>query len=301
MNYEEFVGNVTGFLQESLPCGTQLQRICVDKNNGVTMEGLSVRKKGQRIAPTIYLEAYYRDYLEGRSLPHIFERILECCEDCGELEDFDVDFFTDYRKVRSMIVYKLVNLEKNRELLSDVPYLPYLNLAIVFYCLLADRGLGQMTVLVRNSHVKLWGVGASQLYRDAVCNSLRLLPAVFLPMEEILAEEGAVEEEGLHAPMYVLTNRSRSLGAACLLYEDTLKRCSRQLGGDFYVLPSSVHEVILLPAVEELDEQELTEMVQEINATQVKDTEVLSDQIYLYSSREERLSLVGKDWKMNEF
>lgn len=290
MNYEEFVDRVTDFLRESLPCGTQFRRVSVNKNNGVVREGLSVRREGQRIAPTIYLAAYYRDYQEGKALSAVLEGILDCCEGCGRLEDFDVDSFADYKKVRSVIVYKLVNFQKNQELLSDVPYLPFLNLAIVFYCLLSDQGMGQMTVLVRNSHLKLWGVGMSRLYRDAVCNSRRLLPEVFLPMEEVLGEENGE----CHAPMYVLTNKSRSLGAACLLYEGLLRRCARELGGDFYVLPSSVHEVILLPSVEDLDEGELTEMVQEINATQVKDTEMLSDQIYLYLSGEEKLVLVEK-------
>lgn len=292
MNYEEFVGSVTGFLKESLPGGTQLKRIRVEKNNGVALEGLSVRKEGQRIAPTIYLDAYYRDYKRGRSLARILEQILESCEDEEEITDFDVDFFADYKKVRSILVYKLVNRRKNEELLRDLPHLNFLNLSIVFYCLLSNRELGQMTVLVRNAHRRLWGVEVSELYRDAAANSRRLLREVLIPMEELLEEPEEAEE--IHTPLYVLTNENRSLGAACLLYEGVLKRCARRLGGDFYVLPSSVHEVILLPAVEELDEEELTKMVREINATQVKETEVLSDSIYLYLAEEERLVLVEK-------
>ena len=68
MNYQEFVGSVTGFLRESLPGGTKLQLIPLEKNNGVIMDGLSIRKEGKRVAPMIYLDAWYREYLDGRSL-----------------------------------------------------------------------------------------------------------------------------------------------------------------------------------------------------------------------------------------
>ena len=85
MNYQEFVSSVTGFLRESLPGGTKLDLIPMEKNNGIIMDGLSIRKQGHRVAPTIYLEAYYREYLDGCSLRGIYEEILECCEDC-ELE-----------------------------------------------------------------------------------------------------------------------------------------------------------------------------------------------------------------------
>lgn len=95
MNYQEFVGSVTGFLRESLPGGTRLQLIPLEKNNGIIMDGLSVRKEGKRVAPMIYLDSYYREYLDGRSLRGICDQILECCEDSDFEEHFDVDFFRE--------------------------------------------------------------------------------------------------------------------------------------------------------------------------------------------------------------
>lgn len=95
MNYQEFVGSVTGFLRESLPGGTRLQLIPLEKNNGIIMDGLSVRKEGKRVAPMIYLDSYYREYLDGRSLRGICDQILEFCEDSDFEEHFDVDFFRE--------------------------------------------------------------------------------------------------------------------------------------------------------------------------------------------------------------
>ncbi len=296
MNYQEFVGSVTGFLRESLPCGTKLELLPLEKNNGVIMDGLSIRRQGQKVAPTIYMDAYYREYLDGRSLKGICDQILECCEDTSFEERFDTDFFTDYRKLKSTVVYKLVNAEKNRELLKKVPHLPFLDLAIVFYCLLTDTPVGNATVLIHNSHMKLWKVTCSDLYRDAKANTEKLLPARLESMAEVIRElSGGMEDpEEVGVPMYVLTNSQKALGAACILYEGVLKSCADRLGGAFYMLPSSIHEVIMVPAPAVGDEQELIHMVRDINQTQVRSTEVLSDNIYLYSPDSGKLTLKEK-------
>jgi len=294
MNYQEFVGSVTGFLRESLPCDTELNLVPLQKNNGVIMDGLSIRKKGQHVAPTIYLELYYKEYLAGRSLHHIYDQILECCEDLSFMERFDVDFFTDYEKIRPTIVYKLIHYEKNRELLERVPHLPFLNLAIVFYCLLNDTPVGNATVLIHNSHMQMWNITCSRLYEDAKNNTQRLLPAELKTMAEVIRElsEGLEEPENKEVPMYVLTNSRRTLGAACILYEGMLELGRKTVGEAYYLLPSSVHEWILVPESVVTDRGELLSMVRDINVTQVRSTEVLSDQIYFYSPDSGQISLV---------
>lgn len=296
MNYQEFVGSVTGFLRETLPCGTELSLIPLEKNNGVILEGLSVRKEGERTAPAIYLDSYYQEYLAGHSLRQIQETILACCEDNCFSEHFDTNFFSDYQKVKPTVVYKLINYEKNSELLGKIPYVPFLNLAIVFYCLLPDTPVGNATVLIHNSHMKYWQITCSELYQDAKVNTPRLLPAELKSMSEVLSElsdglDGS-REDGI--PMYVLTNTRKALGASCILYDSMLKQCAEYLGASYYLLPSSVHEVILIPVGVVSDSGELTAMVRDINQTQVLRTEVLSDQIYFYRPESGQLSIVNE-------
>lgn len=294
MNYQEFVGTVTEFLRESLPCGTKLEMLPLEKNNGVILDGLSIRRQGQKVAPTIYMDACYREYLNGRSLKGICDQILECCQETDFEGRFDVDFFTDYGKLKSTVVYKLINADKNRELLKRIPHLPYLDLAIVFYCLLTDTPVGNATVLIHNSHMKLWNIRCADLYRDAKANAVRLLPARLCGMAEVICElsGGKEEPENVGVPMYVLSNTQKSLGAACILYDGVLKSCAARLGEAYYVLPSSIHEVIMVPVSAVGDEQELSAMVRDINRTQVRDTEILSDNIYLYSPVSGKLTLI---------
>ena len=284
MNYNEFVDSVTGFLRDSMPGGTKLEMIPLQKNNGVVREGLSVRKRGRSVAPTIYLDAYYQEYLEGRSLRGIYEQILECCGDDVIEERFSAEFFTDYGRLRKTIVYKLINKAKNEELLTKIPYLPFLDFAIVFYCLLADTPSGSATVLVHNSHMNLWHTNISDLFAAAKENAARMLPARLDSMAEVIKElsVGGLQPCDDEVPMYVLTNSAKIFGASCILYDGMLETCAAKLGGNFFVLPSSIHEVILLPEDSVPDRTQLRGIVREINATQVKETEVLSDNIYIY-------------------
>lgn len=293
MNYQEFVGSVTEFLRESLPGGTKLERIPLEKNNGVIADGLTIRQEGRQVAPAIYLDACYREYLQGRSLSGIYNRILACCENRSVEERLNMDMFTDYGRLRDSVVYKLVNYERNKEMLTRIPHLPFFDLAIVFYCLLTDEVLGTATVLIHNSHLKLWNAGCSDLYRDARRNSARLLPARLARMSDMIRELSDEEELfDMDIPMYVLTNEVKALGAACILYEGILGRCADTIGEDYYILPSSIHEVILVPASAVQEPGELSRMVRDINETQVEDTEILSDQAYLYSSESGQITLI---------
>ena len=293
MNYQEFVGSVTEFLRESLPGGTKLERIPLEKNNGVIADGLTIRQEGGQVAPAIYLDACYREYLQGRSLSGIYNRILACCENRSVEERLNMDIFTDYGRLRDSVVYKLVNYERNKEMLTRIPHLPFFDLAIVFYCLLTDEVLGTATVLIHNSHLKLWNAGCSDLYRDARRNSARLLPARLARMSDMIRELSGEEELfDMDIPMYVLTNEVKALGAACILYEGILGRCADTIGEDYYILPSSIHEVILVPSSAVQEPGELCRMVRDINETQVEDTEVLSDQAYLYSSESGQITLI---------
>ena len=142
--------------------------------------------------------------------------------------------------------------------------------------------------------MELWNVTCGDLYRDARKNVLRLLPAELKSMTEVIRElSDGLEDLGEDSiPMYVLTNSRKILGAACILYDGMLKGCALQIEDAFYLLPSSIHEVILVPKSVISDSRELISMVREINETQVRNTEVLSNQIYFYSPESGRLSLL---------
>ena len=91
--------------------------------------------------------------------------------------------------------------------------------------------------------------------------------------------------------MYVLSNKSKLNGSGCILYQNLLRSLGKKLESDFYILPSSVHEVLLIPADDQDSYEELTAMVQEVNATQLANEEILSDHVYYYSREAEKLCM----------
>ncbi len=270
----------------------------VMKNNGVILNGLTVMGEHCNISPTIYLNSFYEAYESGiMTLGGVVDEVMEVYERNKVTQSVDMNSFMKYECVKDKIVYKLVNAKKNRVLLEDVPYILFHDLAIVFQCLVAEELMGNATVLIHNAHLKLWRIDEKVLYQDAIVNTPSLQPGAIMPMQEIIRQileldESLPIEEG-RLPMYVLSNTSRIFGASCILYPDVLKNFAKELESDLYILPSSVHEVILLPANEVADAKELEEMVSDINETQLKPEEVLSNSVYYYSRKEDRFGILA--------
>ena len=127
MDYKEFLKEIRRRIQEKVDGEVRAETI--KKNNSVNMDGLLIQEKGQNISPVIYLNPYYRSYLDGRDMERIADDIYRCYLKNKPADDFDISCFTDFEQVKSRIVYRLVNYEKNKPLLKEVPYRKYLDLA----------------------------------------------------------------------------------------------------------------------------------------------------------------------------
>ena len=260
----------------------------VVKNNGLHLTGITIRNRESNLAPTIYLDGYFAEYKGGREMDDICKEIVQVYEKNKVQEDFSVEQVTDFDNVKNRICFKLVNGEKNAELLADAPYVEYQDLAVIFYVLVSKDKSGTASITVRNALMDTWGVDVDTLYRLAKKNTQRLFRGKVLPMmEEIIGDSAdAFFDMDVHNdsvfPIYVATNVLKMNGACILLYDGVLEKFAEKIGGDFYILPSSVHEVLFVPANREMDARYLVQMVREVNATQVAPDEVLSDNVYMY-------------------
>ncbi|HIS07507.1 MAG TPA: hypothetical protein IAC99_07550, partial [Candidatus Choladocola avistercoris] len=156
----------------------------------------------------------------------------------------------------------------------------WLDLAVVFYLKIPEEIIRNATALIHNSHMKQWGIDLKELYHIAAENMAEI-PVMLEPMEQLLEGYGL---EGKTSGMYVLGIREREYGAAVMLIPDVLRRCFRQIGEEFYVLPSSIHEVILLPVSYSGNPAELEALVKEVNETCVTPEDYLSGHVYRYFS-----------------
>ncbi len=321
MNYEEFLEYIKKSAQEFYGEEVSVTINHVMKNNGIGLDGLAIMERDTNISPTIYLNNFYEEYRHGLPMPEIMMRIIQIYDEAKMQKSFDMTFYTDFESVKKRIVYKLINRDKNENLLKQIPYREVLDLVMVYYCMVDNDVIGSVTIMVNNDHMRMWKTDESELYDIARQNTERILKAEIFGMKEILCEimskqlmdenksedeewiKGALQEEypsDEEVPMYILTNHFRVNGAACMLYSDVLKEFSGKHQKNLYVIPSSVHEVILVPADESIEGERLNEMLNEVNETQVADEEILSGKVYFYDYNKNQLEQVKNSEIKNE-
>ena len=295
MEYKEFVEYIkmnAGYIAGE---GGNITINHVIKNNGCEMHVLVIMEKGKDIAPTIYLDSFYELYTNGENIKNIIRQIEVIYEQNKNNVTFDVNILKHFDTIKDKIVYKVVNYRSNEKLLEQVPHKRILDLAVVFYCLLDNEYGRSATALIYNNNLKNWNVTIDDVYKAALKNTPDLLHSKISSMAALF-EKCGVNVDGeevdlkdyVPSDMYVLTNESKLNGAACILYENVLYDFAQKLGADLYILPSSVHEVILLPKLSMFEKDELVNMVKEVNTEGVAADEVLSDHVYEYN-RTERL------------
>lgn len=297
-NYTEFKQHILSDLQKRL--GTDIQVTVQDiiKNNDTHLDGLTILSAQCNLSPTIYLNYYYKQYEDGHSLSDIEDDILKVYRDNCPSSNIDISFFTNYDKVKSRIIFKLVNYERNRELLQQVPHYRFLDLSIVFNCLIESSPSGSATILIHNHHLSYWDITRDDLYALAQQNTPKLLAYDLRNMTDILKELLADEnipadtpEAAAAFPMYVLTNRYKLNGSGCILYQNLLRDFANRLGSDLYILPSSVHEVLIIPVQAQTSTEELSDMVRDVNSSQLSREEILSDHVYYYSRESGKITM----------
>lgn len=324
MQYEAFLSYIQSGVQAFMGPGTNVALHKVRKNNNLCLDALTILPPGQQVSPTIYLNAFYEDYQNGTPPGSIMERILRLYEEHQPRRTISPDLLQRFDTIRTHVAYKLINYDANRPLLQTIPHIPFLDLAIVFYLLLDSSETEELTALITNEHLRLWQISRQSLYETAAYNTPDLYRCRCVSIDRLIREctapdpdpyfpddtrhmvptdRSASENPGHFRPepplsenndpisMYILTNHKRLNGATCLLYQDVLEEFSSQCGGDFFVLPSSIHETILLPCPIPTPPESLQAMVQEMNAREVAPWERLSDQIYRYQADQKQLVL----------
>lgn len=157
MNFNEFTDEVVALLKEKMGSTCTVTVTEVLKNNNVRLTGIVIKEETCSIAPTVYLETPYKRYQEGISLEVIAEEIRDEYEKYAHNLQLDMDFFKDFSQVKGGIFHKVINYEKNKELLKDVPYIKWHDLVVVFYYAMEEAVFGKATILIYNSHLAMWG------------------------------------------------------------------------------------------------------------------------------------------------
>lgn len=301
LSEDAFFQRILQCLRNELGSGCRIRLETVWKNNGLLLHAVIITEDRLTLSPALYLEPYYQDYRQGIPVATLARRIAASYRSRRADPELDADQVLPSENVNQRILFRLVHWSRNRELLKNVPHIPFLDLAVVFYFTVSHSILGTGSCLLQHSHLEALHLKESELWPLALVNTPALLPARIQSMQELLPkmlealaaeDKEALPEQDLDSlfppggsPMYVLTNPSCSYGAACLLYPGVLSSFAKKLGSDLYILPSSIHEAILMPAASAPDQAALARMVRDVNRTDVPICDQLSDRVYLYSRK----------------
>lgn len=290
MNFEEFMAWVKeNITSKDWKETSQIEISVVKKNNGVSATGLFIRENGQDVSPILYLDDYYIHYQNGELLENVIRNIRADYDKKVQMAAVKIPNLQEFENIRGRVIYRLVNYEKNKEILEDCPHIRLYDLAVTFRWVARIDDVGVSTSLITNKQVKEWGVSVNDLVLAARQNTPRLFPAQIIDMEEMLAGMVSFILYPSAIPMYILTNEQELNGASALLYGDILKNFANKKGADMYILPSSIHEVIMIPADRIDDPKKLSSMVHEANTTVVSTGDVLSDSVYYYDRKKDQI------------
>lgn len=290
----------------------------VAKANAGVMDALTIfdRSRGNMAGPNFYLLPLFGEYRNGRSMEAIAEGIETAYH--GQAADMEelvgsLGDIGEYESYKDRIYFRLIHTGRNGAFLKDMPHFEVLDLSMVFYILVREDDAGIGAVPIKNCLLETWGIPPEELRKQAERNTPELFPVKVIPLAAAVmaallkgeGEDGCACRTGDAAGSgfgkscqeepFLMTNARGINGFAAVLYPDALKDFSALTGKDLYVLPSSLHEAVLLPADISLMPWELGKMVGEVNTNAVADADVLSGSVYYYDRKKNELSIAGEE------
>lgn len=277
--------------------GFNIQCRVFTKNNNTKRYGLVLQQDREKVTPTIFLQPFYENYVRDKTsiedVAHHIAGILE--QVTGQARQYQALSF-QFTDCRDRIVYRLISKTMNEDLCEQIPYIPFLDLMISFCIVIGYSESGVETMRITNDQMQQWNVSTAELYRLAEKNTPRIFPARVEPLYDVLQKyldipDGQEPDDELILPMILIGNEAGVYGASVLLYPGLVEELAEEQGSDLFILPSSVHEFIVIPGADKNSLGELSAIVQDINAKYVCREEILSDRAYLYKRDEKKFLL----------
>ena len=299
MNIKEFMDYVAENVKEYLPPAFENASVTVNevyKNNDTVLHGILIRNEGEDVTPQIYLDKLYQQYLDGRDIEDCVGSVADVRieTDTQEIGRPDLSFLSDYEEVKPRLMMKICDKDMNVENLQDKVKTLHGDFIATYSVKINETNSGIASMAVRPELLKQWDVTVDQLHADAVAADKSRVP-VLMDLADMIMN---IEKSDLSSMNFLqmgeahpriepnslmcLTNGDKMNGASLILHDDVMKQVGEIMGTDYYVLPSSIHETLIVPDNSFHNVEELNAMVKEVNSTIVDPEEVLSDKVQHY-------------------
>ena len=306
MNYENFKEQFVADVKDRLAEQGADVKVSVNEVNKLneSYEAITVTPEGSNIGVNMSLEKFYDAVQDGTPYDSVVDKAVDVINNgIDNRPEIDVAALTDYSQMKEKLAMEVVSADANKEMLQNVPHQNMEDMAVVYRFVLNSDEDGRASILVTNQILDHMGVTPEQLHADALENAPQIKPAEIKGMSEVMAEMMGYDQAAMMgivpvAPedeqMFVATVPDKVHGAGVLAYQDFMDQAAERAGGDFFILPSSIHEVLIVPDNGKMDLKELENMVKEVNETQVAPADKLTDSVYHYDSKEKIFELGEK-------
>lgn len=299
MDFNEFQNQILQEAKDRM-WGVQVEIRPVEKLQGESYTGLSIQPNDSPMAATLNLDTVYNQMVDqGKSFQEIADDLITHAADIiVDMPKIDVNDITNYDQMKNTLVVQVIPTDRNAEMLANIPHKNIEDMSLVYRMQIDQNENGTSSVLITNAMLENYGVTVDQLHQDAMDAAVINNPATFRSMQEVLSDLMGMPAD-LMPPMdgpqmYVASVENSLNGAGVIAYPDFMNQVAEQVGGDFFVLPSSVHEVLVVPDDGSIDRHDLESMVREVNASEVLPKDQLSDNVYHYDSQDQVFELAGK-------
>lgn len=263
----------------------------VRKNNR-ELHGLIVRTPGNRVAPVFYYEDFYQAYKKGSSIDECIRTIINFVENKNLPDNEFGERLTSWEKNKDRLVVKMINLNKNRLMLMHTPFQSFGDMAVIVQIYMIDPNLGEGAITVDDDLMAIWSVTSDELFRVAMSN-MNHYPVKIEDLMELASEE---EDTDKIAPRIFLCTYDASFhGASAILQTDTLLEFARRKEMDFYVMPVSTHEILLVEQCEGVSGEVLYEMLRSINSDDRISDSMISEEVYSLRRGQDCLHYLSND------
>lgn len=281
----------------------------VVRNNDVHLHGIVIGEKSKGIFPKISLNSFYEEYRDGVPTSLIMQKIWIQYRLLKERNIPSSQDLTNIEEIKDKIILRLVNYERNRERLAECPHMKFLDLVVTYHYITEIAPGEFVSALITYDEMESWEMTQEEMHELAVKNTERIFPANVKSLAKVVADaymekipDGCDLKEEFEAyiqyleekPKYdmrILSNDRGINGANCILYKDQLSKLAKELDANLFVLPSSVHELILVAEDEDIEPEFLKELVRDANLSAVGLIDLLSDNIYYYDRDKDEVSI----------
>ena len=296
MEFEAFKNTIMDLVSKEVEDrgleGISMKLTTVESPDGMT-DRLMVSVDDSKMSMAFRLKEIYQSVEDGEDIDHAVYKMVNTIEDnisfVKEKEQDVKSFISDYEKVKDNTYLRLI--PGDSPILKSTPHRMIEDMALVVNVHLdsfSDEH-GKSCVVVTKPLMEMYGIDEAQIFADAEKNSLANEPMVFKPLldmvKDLISNEDIPNPEDVGIVTYIATNQSGFQGAAVAGYPDFCEKAAEAIGGSFYMLPSSVHEFILIKDDGTPKAKDLNRMIKNVNETVLEPRDVLAAQCYHYDAK----------------